>query len=65
MVFTVPNPSTQRWCSFASMIAPSNDFFLANANPTAHQLFNASGVFTGPVTIQLSSDRTAGIPARR
>ena len=31
--------------SYASMVIPSNDAFVANGDPRAHQLFNAGGVF--------------------
>ncbi len=37
--------ATSRFFSYASMVIPSNDFFIANDNPTAFQVFNGSGVF--------------------
>lgn len=36
-----------RYFSYASMILPSNDAFVANAVPTAHELFDAQGTFVG------------------
>jgi hypothetical protein len=47
------NPGINRWFSFAAMIVPSNDFFFGNDNPVAHPIFDASGVFSGPLTIQI------------
>jgi hypothetical protein len=48
------NPATQRFMSFGSMVVPSNDRFLGNDSPTAHQLFNAGGTFVGQ-TITLTA----------
>ncbi|MEM6710042.1 MAG: spondin domain-containing protein [Pseudomonadota bacterium] len=45
-VFRV-NPLVDRYFSYASMIIPSNDFFIANGNPLAHQLFDDNGEFVG------------------
>lgn len=44
-------PATNRWFSYASMVVPTNDLFIANGNPLAHQIFDAAGNFTGPVAI--------------
>jgi hypothetical protein len=52
-IINVPNPATQRWFSFASMVVPSNDFFIGNDNPLAHQVFDSAGQFLGPLTIQI------------
>ncbi|MEM1402748.1 MAG: spondin domain-containing protein [Pseudomonadota bacterium] len=41
------DPSLDRYFSYASMIIPSNDFFIANGNPRAHLLFNEGGGFVG------------------
>ena len=41
------DPSKDRYFSYASMIIPSNDAFIANGNPLAHQLFNKGGRFVG------------------
>ncbi|MEM8931353.1 MAG: spondin domain-containing protein [Acidobacteriota bacterium] len=37
---------TQRYFSYASMILPSNDAFVANGNPLAHRVFDPNGNFT-------------------
>ncbi len=42
-----------RYLSFASMVIPSNDSFIGNANATAYEIFDGAGNFTGPVTIQI------------
>ncbi len=49
----VANPATDRFLSFASMVVPSNDFFFANADPQSHPIFDASGQFLGPQTINI------------
>lgn len=49
----VMSPSTNRYLSFASMIVPSNDLFIANPNPTAIELFDALGSFLGTRTINV------------
>ena len=40
--FTV-DPSTNAYFTFASMVVPSNDFFIGNDSPTAYQLFDSAG----------------------
>ncbi|MCK5942912.1 MAG: spondin domain-containing protein, partial [Planctomycetes bacterium] len=40
-----PNDVRDRYFSYASMILPSNDAFLANGNPTAHPVFDQTGSF--------------------
>lgn len=52
-VFNVTDRSAQRFLSYASMLVPSNDLFFANDNPRAHAVFDASGNFTGPFTIDV------------
>ncbi|WP_197168271.1 spondin domain-containing protein [Neorhodopirellula pilleata] len=42
-----------RFFSFASMVIPSNDAFIANLNPRAYELFDHNGFFTGPRTITI------------
>ena len=49
----VPNPGENRYFSFASMVIPSNDSFLANLNRRAHRVFSGNGRFRGPTTINL------------
>lgn len=38
--------SNHRYFSYASMIIPSNDAFIANGNPLAHRVFDGDGNFT-------------------
>ena len=54
--------SANRYFSFASMVIPSNDAFVANGDPTAHEVYDANGNFTGPLTITIMGDgvRDAG-----
>ncbi len=42
--------SSNRYFSYASMVIPSNDAFIANGSPTAYEVFDAGGNFTGPIT---------------
>jgi hypothetical protein len=49
----VADPATERYLSFAAMVVPSNDFFIANADPKAFQLFDAAGNFLGLRTIEI------------
>lgn len=37
--------ATSRYFSYASMVLPSNDFWYANGNPLAHQIFDENGNF--------------------
>lgn len=41
------NPTTDRYLSYFAMVVPSNDRFVGNDSPTAIQLFDSSGNFTG------------------
>lgn len=52
-MLTVTNPNLARYFSFASMVVPSNDAFIGNVNPLAHPVFDASGIFLGPQTIEV------------
>lgn len=45
------NPATNRYFSFASMVIPSNDAFIGNDDPTAYEIFDMTGAFTGPLEI--------------
>jgi Ca2+-binding RTX toxin-like protein len=47
--------STSRYFSYASMIIPSNDFFISNGNERAHEIFDAQGNFLGADFIILGS----------
>lgn len=40
------DPSKHQFFSYASMVIPSNDAFIANGNPEAHPLFNRRGRLT-------------------
>jgi hypothetical protein len=46
MTFNV-DPASNRYFSYASMLLPSNDAFLGNANPLAREIFDGSGNFLG------------------
>lgn len=48
-----PDPTVHRYFSYASMVVPSNDLFVANGNPTAHEIFDANGNFIGPLVIEI------------
>jgi Ca2+-binding RTX toxin-like protein len=39
--------ATSRYFSYASMIIPSNDFFISNGNERAHEIFDAQGNLLG------------------
>lgn len=41
------DPTGELYFSYASMVIPSNDAFIANGNPLAHQIFDADGNFVG------------------
>ncbi len=41
------DPDRDLYFSYASMVIPSNDAFVANGNPRAHLLFNSRGRFVG------------------
>ncbi len=43
----VSDPLQNRFFSYASMVIPSNDAFIANLDPRAYTLFDADGEFTG------------------
>ncbi len=50
--FTV-QAGNNEYFSYASMVIPSNDAFIANGNPLAHDLFDGSGNFVGTDCIVL------------
>ncbi|MEL6470380.1 MAG: spondin domain-containing protein [Cyanobacteria bacterium J06623_4] len=41
------NAESSRYFSYASMVIPSNDFFIGNGDPLAHQIFDDGGNFLG------------------
>ena len=46
--FTLDSEADEsQYFSYASMILPSNDFFVANGDPLAHQIFDDAGNFIG------------------
>ena len=47
--------TTSQYFSYASMVIPSNDAFIANGNPLAHQIFDGAGSFLGADFIVLGS----------
>ncbi|MCI0541364.1 MAG: spondin domain-containing protein [Verrucomicrobiales bacterium] len=50
-----PNSPASRYFSYASMIIPSNDAFIANGNPLSFEIFDGSGAFLGANFIVLGS----------
>lgn len=42
-----PSDADSRYFSYASMMLPSNDAFIANGDPLAHEIFDAGGSFVG------------------
>ena len=57
--FEVDSTSNQ-YFSYASMVIPSNDAFIANGNPFAHEIFNDDGDFIGADFVVLGSDLLDG-----
>lgn len=49
----VGDASTNRYFSYASMVIPSNDLFVANGNPFSHAIFDVDGNFNGPLVISI------------
>jgi hypothetical protein len=50
------NPTSGRYFSYGSMILPSNDAFIANGNPLAHEIFDQFGKFQGADFYVLGSE---------
>ena len=50
------DPATNQYFSYASMVIPSNDAFIANGNPLAHQIFDDAGNFVGADFVVLGSE---------
>ncbi|MEO1181978.1 MAG: spondin domain-containing protein [Cyanobacteria bacterium J06636_28] len=50
------DPATNQYFSYASMIIPSNDAFIANGNPLAHEIFDDAGNFLGADFVVLGSE---------
>jgi len=53
VTFDVGDETSNRWFSYGSMVVPSNDLFVANGNPFAHEMFDAGGNFNGPLVIEI------------
>ena len=51
LTLEVHDPISSRFLSYASMIIPSNDAFIANLNSRAYELFDAQGEFLGSRSI--------------
>jgi PEP-CTERM motif len=53
--------NSQAFFSFASMVVPSNDFFVGNDNPTAYKLFDAAGnLQLGQISVKANEIWDAG-----
>jgi hypothetical protein len=52
----INNPSVERYFSYASMVIPSNDAFVANGSPLAHEIFNERGRFVAQNFIVAGSE---------
>ena len=48
--------ASSRYFNYASMVLPSNDAFIANGNPLAHEIFDAAGNFVAE-DFTISGDR--------
>lgn len=55
-LFTIADTGQGQYFNYASMILPSNDFFIANGNPLAHKIFDDNGKFIGADFIELGED---------
>ncbi|HEY9097889.1 MAG TPA: spondin domain-containing protein [Thiobacillus sp.] len=57
LVFNIDgNLATSRYFSYASMVIPSNDAFVANDDPLGHMVFDGSGRFLATSFILLGSE---------
>lgn len=52
-VFDIGDPTINRFFSYASMVVPSNDLFVATSVPTTHEMFDTNGDFNGTFTIEI------------
>ncbi len=52
----INDPSIERYFSYASMVIPSNDAFVANGSPLAHEIFNERGRFVAQDFIVAGSE---------
>lgn len=51
----VVDPLVNPYFTFASMVVPSNDFFIGNDSPTAYRLFDAAGQLQSGSIVQTAS----------
>ncbi|MBT9312123.1 spondin domain-containing protein [Leptothoe kymatousa] len=58
--FLLDVDASNRYFSYASMVLPSNDAFIANGNPLAHQIFDDAGNFLGADFVVLGSEVNDG-----
>lgn len=57
MKIVLDGPASRNlYFSYAAMIVPSNDAFIANGNPQAHKVFDDRGAFTGAEITVMGSD---------
>lgn len=52
----ISDPSLQQYFSYASMVIPSNDAFVANGSPLAHKIFDDNGRFVAEDFIVAGSE---------
>ncbi len=52
----INNPYVERYFSYASMVIPSNDAFVANGSPLAHKIFDENGRFVAEDFIVAGSE---------
>ena len=48
------DPVKHRYMSYVAQVFPSDDAFVGNDNPRAHEVFDERGVFQGPIVIDLT-----------
>ena len=48
------DPLKHRYMSYIAQVFPSDDAFVGNDNPQAHEVFDEYGVFQGPLVIELA-----------
>ena len=53
-----PNSASSQYFSFASMVIPSNDAFIANGDPMAHSVFDENGNFVGASFLVMGTGST-------
>ncbi len=52
-IMDVGDATVNRYFSYASMVIPSNDLFVATSVPTTHEIFDSGGIYQGPLTIEI------------